>query len=342
LFALLDRVEAGTTARFRVYREALDAGLATRLGVTPDRVRPWHLSDPFFQEAPAPAVDLDPVFAGQDLVALARAFFAGIGLDLGDLVERADLHERPGKSQHAFCLSVDRRADVRVLCNLKPDAFWMGVLLHELGHAVYDRAVDPELPWLLREAAHTLTTEASATLFGRLPRDGAWLARWAGVPAGDAARLGRELERATREHLLVVTRWCLVMCHMERALYADPEQDLAALWWRLVARFQMIAAPEGRRAPDWASKIHFSTAPVYYHNYLLGEILASQLQRMLRANAGDGAGAWERCLGSPATGAALVERLYRPGRARDWRALVREATGAPLGTDAFVAELCVP
>jgi len=239
------------------------------------------MGDPFFQEAAAGSLDLDPVFAARDMVVTAGEFFAGIGLPLGDLIERADLYEKSGKSQHAFCLSVDRGADVRVLCNLQPNEFWMSVLLHELGHAVYDRAIDRELPWLLRAPAHTLTTEASAMLFGRLSRNGAWLARWAGMESAAAARAGSELARAGREQLLVTTRWCLVMCHMERALYADPGQDLVARWWELVERLQFVHPPDGRTAPDWASKIHFSVAPVYYHNYLLGEVLASQLQRTL-------------------------------------------------------------
>ena len=171
-------------------------------------------------------------------------------------------------------------------------------------------------------------------LFGRLSRNGAWLARWAGVEPGEAARAGATLAVATREQLLVMTRWCLVMCHMERALYADPEQDLAKLWWDLVERFQMLRRPEGRTAPDWASKIHFSLAPVYYHNYLLGEMLASQLQRMLVSEVGN---EW---IAHPASGALLLERVYAPGKSVDWRALIQSATGAPLAADAFVAELC--
>ena len=52
---------------------------------------------------------------------------------------------------------------------------WLGTMVHELGHAVYDLAIDPELPWLLREPAHTFTTEAIAMLHGRLVRDETFL-----------------------------------------------------------------------------------------------------------------------------------------------------------------------
>ncbi len=97
---------------------------------------------------------------------------------------------------------------------------------------------------------------------------------------------------------------------------------------------------EGRLAPDWASKIHFSIAPVYYHNYLLGEMMASQLQaHLLREVVGGGSEAWERLVESPAVGAFLRERLYAPGRTRDWRGALVHATGRELDAAAFVDEL---
>jgi peptidyl-dipeptidase A len=146
--------------------------------------------------------------------------------------------------------------------------------------------------------------------------------------------------RAVREQLLVQTRWELVMIHMERALYRDPSQDLRALWWDLVERHQGVRRPDGRDAPDWAAKIHFSVAPVYYHNYLLGEILASQLQAHLqRTVLGGGERVWERYVASPEVGAFLKERFYKPGRTLTWRELVQHATGKALDPDAFVDEL---
>ena len=63
-------------------------------------------------------------------------------------------------------------------------------------------------------------------------------------------------------YLLVFTRWVLVMNAFERALYADPEGDLDTTWWELVSRYQGITPPDGRRAPDWAAKIHIAAAPV--------------------------------------------------------------------------------
>lgn len=339
LFALLDDLERGTAPLFADYRRGLDARLAARFRVAPAELRPWHYGDPFFQEPPLPGLDLDRHFTARPLEEMLAASFGAIGLDVRDLLARADLYERPGKSQHAFCLCVDRGEDIRVLCNLRPSEFWMSTLLHEFGHAVYDRHVSPSLPFFLREPSHILTTEASAMLFGRLTKDAAWLERHAGVPPAEARAVAAACARAARDRLLVQTRWMLVMCHMERALYRDPEQDLDALWWDLVERYQEVRRPDGRRAPDWASKVHFSTAPVYYHNYMLGEMMASQLQAALRRELGNGPGAAARRVASPRVGEFLVERLYRDGRAYDWRETLRRATGGALGAEAFVAGL---
>jgi peptidyl-dipeptidase A len=340
LFAVLDQVDRGTRPLWERYKGELDAALAVRFGIPVSELRPWHYSDPFFQDAPTADVSLDPWFRDASLEDLTRRSFAAVGFDVDDLLQRADLYEKPGKCQHAFCMCVDRAQDIRVLCNLRPDERWMSTMLHEFGHAVYDASVDPSLPYFLRTHAHILSTEASAMLFGRLSKNAEWLATFAGVPETEARAATEAIARAMRAQLLVQTRWELVMCHMERALYEDPDQDLDTLWWDLVERFQSLPRPDGRMAPDWASKIHFSIAPVYYHNYLLGEIMASQLQAHIQQQVlGGGSDVWKRYVTSPEVGAFLREKLYRPGRTHDWQETLRRATGRPLEPSAFVDEL---
>jgi peptidyl-dipeptidase A len=340
LFALLDRVEEGTRGIFEDYKANLDAELAERFGVEPGDLRPWHYGDPFFQEGPTAGVDLDGWFHGTSLEDLSVRFYDAVGFDARPLLERSDLYEREGKCQHAFCIWMDRADDIRILCNLQPTEYWANTILHELGHAVYDAHIDRSLPYFLRDSAHTLTTEASAMLFGRLSRNAAWLTRYAGVPEDEARQAGAALAEATRASLLVSARWELVMCHFERALYRDPGQDLNRLWWDLVERLQLVRRPEGRDAPDWAAKIHFSVSPVYYHNYLLGEMMASQLQaHIVESVLGGGDDVWERYVSSPAVGEHLKQRLYRSGASLDWRATIEQATGRPLDPGPFVAEL---
>ncbi len=216
---------------------------------------------------------------------------------------------------------------MRILANVIDNHGWTDTMLHELGHGVYDLGFDEELPWVLRNT-HLVTTEASALLFGALAGDREWLERVLGVDGSEANELGARLRSARAAELLVFTRWVLVVNAFERALYADPESDLDTIWWKLVARYQLLTPPEARKAPDWAAKIHIAVAPVYYHTYLYGAIVASQIDDALRSAAG---GLVER----PEAGSLLQQKLFAPGASIRWDRLVERASGGPLSVDSL-------
>jgi peptidyl-dipeptidase A len=333
LLATLDEVDRYTAAPFGRWKGALDEALAARFGVSRDELAPWHLDDPFFQDPPVRgAVDLDPLFGDADLEALTVRTYDGLGLDVRSMLASSDLYGRDGKNQHAFCIDIDREGDVRVLCNVEPSERWMETMLHEFGHAVYNQGVDHELPWLVRDAAHALTTEGVAMLCGRLVRSPEWLGQVARVPDDELERLRGPLGEARRAALLVFARWVLVVTHFERHLYADPDADLDARWWDLVERYQRVRRPAGRHEPDWAAKIHLAVVPVYYQNYLYGELFASQLEHALHERAG---GFVDR----PAAGRFLTDAVFAPGASRRWDRLVETATGEPLTAAHLAAQL---
>ena len=344
LFAIFDELDQLVSPVYRDYKANLDAELAEYFGLTPGDLRPWHYGDPFFQEAPAanPALRkfLANTYANQDIEDLTLRFYQAIGLDVGDVLALSDLYEREGKQQHAYCIHVDRKGDVRILANIKPNDKWMSTMLHECGHAVYDKYLDMDLPYILREPAHILFTEAIAMLMGRLETDPDWLITYTGVPAKDTRSLANQLWQQLRGQLLIMARWVPVMSYFERALYQDPRQDLNTLWWDLEERFQMVPRPEGRDAPDWAAKIHLGTAPVYYHNYLMGELVASQLRHYIEARVLNGSeDVGLRFVTDQVVGDFLTERVFRPGGLRHWQDALEFATGERLRPLYFVEQV---
>jgi peptidyl-dipeptidase A len=333
LFRLFDRLDSATLPLFAELKGRIDRLQADRFGIAILDLRPWHYGERFFQRPPAlEPVDLEAWFSARDPVDLATATYSGLGMDVRGILEASDLYPRPGKNQHAFCTHIDRAGDVRTLNNLVPSQRWSETLLHELGHGVYERYLDPALPWLLREPSHSLTTEAVALLMGSLTADATWLHDILGVPPSEAAAVAGAARRLEQAQRLVFARWCLVMIHFERRLYADPDGDLDSLWWNLVERFQLLRRPEGRSSPDWAAKIHVALVPVYYQNYQLGHLVAEQLRHHLNENAG-GIG------GSQAAGVWLRERVFHPGARENWQSHVRSATGEPLDPGYFVRSL---
>jgi peptidyl-dipeptidase A len=336
LFATLDAVDRHSAAPFAEWKATLDARLAERFGVRADAIQAWHYDNPFFQDPPSDgAVNLDSLFVGADLEALTMRTYDGLGIDVRPVLQGSDLYARERKSQHAFCIDIDREGDVRVLCNVEPNERWADTMLHEFGHAIYDREVDRSLPWFLRGAAHALTTEGVAMMFGRLVRDREWLTTVAGIDPAEVDALAPRLAEAHRAALLTFARWVLVMTNFERGLYADPGADHETRWWDLVERFQLVPRPVGWDGTAWASKIHLTVAPVYYQNYLYGELVASQLGAHLRAVAG---GLVDRST----VGTRLVDAFFRPGMALRWDHLIEQATGAPLSPDALARELVAP
>jgi peptidyl-dipeptidase A len=339
LVTTLDQVEAATRRAFRTMKSELDRHLARRFKLTQRQLRPWHYADPFFQETPEVfAPPADPLYAERDVVKIAAESYRQLGFrNIDAILSRSDLYPREGKNQHAYAVDIDREGDVRTFLNVEPNARWMGTLLHELGHTIYQDGIDrTELPFDLRDDPQGFLNEGFAMFCEQPTTNPVWLRDMVGLPESEARSLAPQLAAQETASLLAFVRWCLTIVQFERHFYADPEQDLNGLWWDLEERFQGIPRPEGRNAPDWAAKIHVATAPVYYQKYLLGRMFSAQLTRKMDADLGNW---WQ---GRPRSGEYVKQMLFMPGAQYAWAGLVERVTGAPLGVEALAASVRWP
>jgi peptidyl-dipeptidase A len=340
LIQLFDELDELTREPFRSAKVEIDAKLAADYQIKVEDLMPWHYHDPFFQEAPAVfAADLDAPYAKADLLKLSADFYRGIGLPIDDVITRSDLYEKPGKSPHAFSTDIDRAGDVRVLANIVNNERWMATLLHEFGHSVYtSKNIPAGLPYVLRMEAHILTTEGVAMMFERMAKRRAWLEKM-GLTVADPKAFDETGAKMLRHQLLIFSRWCQVMLRFEKSMYENPTQDLNKLWWDLVEKYQMVKRPANRNQPDFASKIHIVSAPVYYHNYMMGELFASQVHHAIARDVMNGAEpATVIYVGNKDVGKFMKEKVFEPGRTLKWNALTRHATGAELNPRAFAAD----
>jgi len=342
LIKLFDELDELTREPFRAAKKEVDAKLAANVGIKVEELRPWHYHDPFFQETPAVfKADIDEPFKKADLLALCRTFYSGIDLPIDRVIEKSDTKPRAGKSQHAFCTDIDRDGDVRVLANIDQNNQWMSTLLHEFGHSVYstnNNDVPRSLPYVLRLESHTLTTEGVAMMFERLSKRRAWLEKM-GVPMTDPDGFADAGARTLRYQLLIFSRWCQVMLRFEKGMYEEPDQGLSDLWWGLVEKYQMVRRPDGRKAPDYASKIHIVSAPVYYHNYMMGELFASQVHHAIARDVYKGADPNTVIyVGNKEVGEFMRKKVFAPGRTLSWNELTEKATGEPLKAKAFAED----
>ena len=329
-----------TTEPFTQLKKELDVILAKSYDIAVGDLMPWHYHDPFFQRTPLVyEQDLDLYYKDKDVKELAEKYYAGVGLPVNDILAKSDLYDRKGKYPHAFSHDVDRRGDVRILCNLQNTERWMETILHELGHAIYSKYHDRNEPWLLREPAHSFTTEAIAMFFGRLSRNPAWMQEMLELSDEQRMEIQEVSEKYLRFQQVLFARWTLVMYNFEKQLYANPDQDLNNLWWELVEKYQLIKRPSGPDDAGWASKLHFTLAPCYYHNYMLGELLASQLHhhivhKVLRLDSDRDVS----YVGDKVLGKYLKEKVFGPGARYHWNDMIERATGEPLTPEYFVEQ----
>jgi peptidyl-dipeptidase A len=175
--------------------------------------------------------------------------------------------------------------------------------------------------------------------FGRLSRNPDWMQQM--LDLSDEQR--EEIEKVSAKYAqlkqLIFARWDMVMYEFEKQLYANPDQDLNNLWWDIVEKYQFMKRPGERDEPDWAAKIHFTIAPCYYHNYLLGELFASQLHQYIVSNvleleSDEGVS----YVGQRKVGEFMHEKVFEAGAVYRWNRMIELATGEPLSPKYFVAQ----
>lgn len=334
LLKTFDTLSKKSESSYASILKEIEESQKKRFGVASDELGPWSWSEPFCQEDPLDTRNLDALVDGVDIISTSVAFYDHMGMDVRKILQNSDMLERPGKNQHAFCMNVDRKGDIRTLNNVQSSIKWLETVLHEFGHAVYDLGCDTKLSWLLRDPPHMITTEAMALLAGRQAYRRDSLPMLIGSSPAKKLLIERA-DKSLQRRQLIFSRWVLVMTAFESELYRNPKQDLNRLWWNCVEKYQKIRAPKNREGKgDWAAKYHIGLAPVYYFSYLLGEMFASSIQESLDKEFGSSQ------IASPKAGAFLREKLFRPGNRMHWNDLVKHVTGHPLMPDSWLREFC--
>jgi len=277
------------------------------------------------------------LYEGKDLVDATRKYYESMGMSIDDILANSDMLEKDGKSPHAFCTHIDREGDVRVLCNMKDNAYWADTVMHEVGHAVYDKYISQDLPWLLRDPSHVLTTEGVAMMFGAMSKHPAFLHEVLGVSGQDEYIAA--VRRSLRAEKLIFSRWTQVMVRFEHGMYTNPDQNLGKLWWDLKKRYQSLNPPEDTSRPDYGAKIHVVGAPVYYHGYMMGELFACQVHdHVAREVLGLSDPLSTSYYGSTKAGDFLKRELFQPGNKWSWNELTMQVTGEPLTAKYFAQQ----
>ena len=204
--------------------------------------------------------------------------------------------------------------EIKILANRLTGIRFYDRLLHSTGHALHYsmmeapsfllRANCPEpLDEGLAEFFNTLLyrPEISASLFGLSPEQAATLAR------------------RYRLKSLYDLREKMADSLFEFEAYADPSQDLAALYNRIHAQYLGVDLHD---APVWAYNPMYGSDPIYLQSFVLAHMVARQMQHTVDQRFGPQWGA--------DAGEFLKQKFYSRGAEQSLDAIMQSGTGKSL------------
>lgn len=214
------------------------------------------------------------------------------------------------------------RRDIRILFNPRDGFAYYKTAFHELGHALHSSLNAQEHLGMRRESG--IFTEGIAEMFGYVPQHPEFL-RSMGLSEDEVNEARQALLGPLFHYLRQRTAFCL----FEHAMYKDTTQDLDALLGRVESE---ILGCSLSSSPRWASNAWYVNYPVYWHNYVLADVIASQVHEHLRQNIGDlynSKEAFDYC----------IKTYIAPGASVPWLKKICEGTGYELEAKSLIRDL---
>jgi len=352
---LLDEVVAGIMPLYQQLHCWVKHELAARYGVkeVPQRIPAHWLGNRWGQEWPGivEGVDLDGMFRDvqpQWVIEQAERFYTGMGL--GDLPltfwGRSDLFALPPdaerkKNTHASAWHIDLDQDVRCLMSVQSNFRWFQTTHHELGHIYYYLAYSrPEVPPILRTGANRAFHEGIGTLIELASSQVPYLQQVGLLaPEETPEEIRWLLTQALQGPVVFLPFACGTMSHWEHDLYEEdlPSHQFNTRWWEYAGRYQGIAPPSerGEEYCDPATKTHIIDDPAQYYDYALSAVILHQLHRYICREILDQDVRSANYYGNKQVGLYL-HSILELGATRDWKTVMRQATGEELSSAALL------
>ncbi len=218
--------------------------------------------------------------------------------------------------------------EARILVNRYQGLRFTDTLFHESGHGLHYSFVREPLceGCPATEASHSFLLESDmAQPFdegaGQIMANTIYRDEIAGEVFGLTPQQTRALQERCRLQLLFDLRGDIADSVFEFEAYADPGQDLGALYNRIYSKYLGVELPENAPSP-WAYDPFYSSGPIYIQSYVLAEMVARQAHHAADARFGK---TW-----SAETGRWLRENFFSRGGRLTLDQIMQAGTGEPL------------
>jgi oligoendopeptidase F len=246
-----------------------------------------------------------------------KEFFDIFGIDISKFNITYDIFPRANKSQWAYNFPIETAKDSRILANVKSKYFEYGVLLHETGHGVHSFLLDPEQK-ILNKGVSGIISEGIANLFQQFLYEPVFYNKF----FKDEEHINKEFE-LIKEYRRLNTLRALSRIFFDHSLYKNNIEsldDIYEVYWKN-HREVFKEEPFGVE-PPWAFIIHYTTHPIYFHNYFMGDVTCEMLSKVFENRFG------AKVLEKPKEfGKFLIDEVIKPAGMYKYNDLFKKISG---------------
>ncbi len=227
------------------------------------------------------------------------------------------------------CIGVKIPGDFRVV--MVPD-MPISVFMHELGHGLQgiytstNTGLLEGYEWCLGNSP-AMFYEGMAETMAEFTRTPAWLKKYAGYSDEKIAETFKQDKYAAALRMRVNLQWML----SEIEVYKNEDKNPAEITNALFKKIYFT--DENRSRPYNLLNTSFVDYPCYMQNYVIAEFIRWQVHQTLKEKFG------ENYPQNNQVGNFLVENFYKYGVSKDWREIIKDATGKELDVDGYLISL---
>lgn len=279
-----------------------------------EQIMPWDES--FISSKLAPS--LNTTVDMSDYYGNIKELFDQFGIDISKYNITYDVFPRANKSEWGYNFPIETAKDSRILANVKNKFFEYNVLLHETGHGVHSFLLDPEED-VLNQGVSNIICEGIANLFQGFINDPIFYGKF----FEDAEKAGAEFKKLKEFKKINSLRY-ISRIFFDHNLYKndiESLEDIYNVYWK--TQKEVLQEEPFGTEPPWAYIIHFTTHPIYMHNYFMGTLTCEMVGKVFKEKFG--AGMTEK----PAEfGQFLIDEVIKPSGLYKYNDLFKKISGS--------------
>jgi oligoendopeptidase F len=203
---------------------------------------------------------------------ILRDFFLNFGINLDKYNITYDIFPRKNKSEWGYNFRIEIGKDSRVLANVKNRYSEYKTLLHESGHAIHSFLQDPN-EIILNKGISGIITEGIANLFGSFIYDKLFYKNFFHKNLEDELKAIKEYEKLN--YLRFIGN-----IFFDHELYRNNVSSLEDIYNIYNKVYAELFGDEPLEEPPFGYRIHYTTHPIYMHNYFMGDVTCEMLRKV--------------------------------------------------------------